>query len=101
MGVAYILAIMDQGREFDSLHWFETVTLKHEQDKLELQAKQQQRAKEVRGKKGARHDMDEDAVHTLQMTAKRMQQHKREFDLLFFSLSGARIFFKEAEADVS
>ena len=35
------------------------------------------------------------------MTSKRMQQHKREFDMLFFSLSGARIFFKEADEDLS
>jgi len=33
------------------------------------------------------------------MMAKRMQQHKREFDMLFFSLSGARIFFKEADVN--
>ena len=38
-------------------------------------------------------------MHTLQMMAKRMQQHKREFDMLFFSLSGARIFFKEADVN--
>jgi len=36
MGVAYILAILDQGSSFDTLHWFETVTLKHETDKAEL-----------------------------------------------------------------
>ena len=35
-------------------------------------------------------------MHTLQIMAKRMQQHKREFDM---SLSGARIFFKEADVN--
>jgi WASH complex subunit 7 len=28
IGVAYILAILDQGKAFDSLHWFETVTIR-------------------------------------------------------------------------
>ena len=123
IGVAYILAILDQGKQFDSLHWFETVTLKHRQDQEELQkrkdrsdakaaAAQQRRGGGPKGKKGARSraveeedeedggDLEEE-VHTLQLTGKRLEQHKREFDLLFFSLSGARIFFKEADTDDS
>ena len=37
---------------------------------------------------------DDDAVHTMQLSEKRLQATKRENELLFFSLSGARIFFK-------
>ena len=38
---------------------------------------------------------DEEEVHTLQLTAKRIELHRREFDLLNWSLNGARIFFKD------
>lgn len=38
---------------------------------------------------------DEEEVHTLQLTAKRIELNRREFDLLDWSLNGARIFFKD------
>ncbi|OQS07693.1 hypothetical protein THRCLA_20085, partial [Thraustotheca clavata] len=38
---------------------------------------------------------DEEEVHALQLTAKRIELHRREFDLLNWSLNGARIFFKD------
>lgn len=38
---------------------------------------------------------EEQEVHTLQLNARRIEQSRKEFDLLYFSLSGARIFFNE------
>ncbi|KAG2859122.1 hypothetical protein PC114_g28388, partial [Phytophthora cactorum] len=38
---------------------------------------------------------DEEEVHTLQLPAKRIELNRREFDLLDWSLNGARIFFKD------
>ena len=32
MGVAFILALLDQGTEFDSLHWFDSVKAKLQQE---------------------------------------------------------------------
>jgi hypothetical protein len=69
----------------------------------ELKKKQAQRVarEKSKGKKGketmTEKQKEEDEIHTLQLTAKRIEQHKREFDLLFFSFSGARIFFKQAD----
>mmetsp|Transcript_16267 Transcript_16267/g.37734 ORF Transcript_16267/g.37734 Transcript_16267/m.37734 type:complete len:194 (+) Transcript_16267:1431-2012(+) len=37
---------------------------------------------------------EEEAIQTLQQSEKRLEAMRRENDLLFFSLSGARIFFK-------
>ena len=34
MGVAYILKLLDQYREFDSLHWFQSVSDKYLKEKV-------------------------------------------------------------------
>ena len=34
VGVAYILKLVDQYHAFDSLHWFDSVKAKYEQDKV-------------------------------------------------------------------
>lgn len=33
-GVAYILKLLDQYKEFDSLHWFQSVQEKYEKEKV-------------------------------------------------------------------
>jgi WASH complex subunit 7 len=83
IGLAYILAILKQSKKFGSLHWFECVERKYTAD-----------AEELRKLSVGKKSNDED-LQTLQLTAKRIEGHKREFELLYFSLSGAQIFFKE------
>ena len=34
MGIAYILKLVDQYHAFDSLHWFESVRMKYEADRV-------------------------------------------------------------------
>ena len=34
MGVAYILKLLDQYKEFDSLHWFQSVREKYQKEKV-------------------------------------------------------------------
>ena len=34
MGVAYILKLLDQYKEFDSLHWFQSVSEKYQKEKV-------------------------------------------------------------------
>ena len=36
LGVAYILKLLDQYHEFDSLHWFQSVRDKYKNDKVGL-----------------------------------------------------------------
>lgn len=36
LGVAYILKLLDQYHEFDSLHWFQSVRDKYRNDKVGL-----------------------------------------------------------------
>jgi WASH complex subunit 7 len=57
-------------------------------------------------KKSAEEEDDEDEhqdfeeVHSLQLTAKRIEATRRENDQLFYSMSGAAIFFKRTDVDI-
>ncbi|KAL3664094.1 hypothetical protein V7S43_010979 [Phytophthora oleae] len=102
IGLAYILAILDQGEQFDALHWFEEVVRKYKveeeaynEKQAEREARKQEQAAKKQKETTAELIDDEEEVHTLQLTAKRIELNRREFDLLDWSLNGARIFFKD------
>lgn len=84
VGVAYILKLLDQYQEFDSLHWFQSVREKYLKE-IRAVAKQQnvQSASQ-----------DEKLLQTMNLTQKRLDVCLQEFELLYFSLSSARIFFR-------
>ncbi|XP_022098788.1 WASH complex subunit 4-like [Acanthaster planci] len=79
MGVAYILKLLDQYNEFDSLHWFHSVSFKYKKEKEGVKKQQAN---------------DEKLQQTVSLTIKRLDTYQREFDLLYYSLSSARIFFR-------
>ncbi|CAG5126289.1 unnamed protein product, partial [Candidula unifasciata] len=80
MGLAYILKLLDQYYEFDSLHWFQSVRDKYSKEKEHV-------AKQA----GSR---DEKLQQTTSLTLRRLDQYLQEYELLFYSLSSARIFFR-------
>ncbi|KAG8138232.1 hypothetical protein E2320_004147 [Naja naja] len=84
VSVAYILKLLDQYQEFDSLHWFQSVREKYVKE-IRALAKQQsvQSASQ-----------DEKLLQTMNLTHKRLEVCLQEFELLYFSLSSARIFFR-------
>ena len=43
---------------------------------------------------------DHEEVHSLQKTAKRIEAERRETEQLFYSMSGAGIFFKRTDVDI-
>jgi WASH complex subunit 7 len=86
IGVAYILKLLDQNTEFDSLHWFESVVAKFTAENAKL-------AKLVDLEKRGVKRMSKEQ-QTAQLTLKKNELYLREFELLRYSLSGARIFFK-------
>ena len=127
MGVAYCLAILKQTKRNDALHWVDTVRHKLKADGKALAQQQAARAeKEARlrerrekeerkkssisafftGKTKAKDEPEEDyedmeEVHTLQITGKRLEAQRRESEQLFYSMSGAGIFFKRTDIDDS
>lgn len=123
VGVAFILAILEQGSRFDSLHWFSCVRAKLLADGVDLKTREAEQEKRARARcekaratmsafsfssltgaaKASKFEAEEDryeeeqAVHTLQLTGKRLEAQKRAHEMLFFSISGSRIFFKRNE----
>ncbi|XP_014482961.1 PREDICTED: WASH complex subunit 7 [Dinoponera quadriceps] len=83
MGIAYINALLDQSAELDGLHWFKTV---------EQHISQERHAAESKDDHG-----DEKLQQTRALTLKRLAERNAEFQLLYYSLSGARVFFKQPD----
>uniref|UniRef100_A0A8C4ZWP7 WASH complex subunit 4 n=1 Tax=Gadus morhua TaxID=8049 RepID=A0A8C4ZWP7_GADMO len=84
MGVAYILKLLDQYLEFDSLHWFQAVRDKYIKEMNAVVKEQSVQAT----------SQDEKLLQTMNLTQKRLEIYLQEFELLHFSLSSARIFFR-------
>ena len=84
MGIAYILQVLDQWSLFDSLHWFTSVKSLYEK---QIQGVQKQ--------KDQTHD--EKLNQTLALELKRLDSYLKEFTLLYYGLSSARIFFRVTE----
>ncbi|KAG5273076.1 hypothetical protein AALO_G00147380 [Alosa alosa] len=84
MGVAYILKLLDQYQEFDSLHWFQAVRDKYLKEMNAVVKEQNVQAT----------SQDEKLMQTMNLTQKRLDIYLQEFELLYFSLSSARIFFR-------
>lgn len=88
MGIAYILKLLNQYNDFDSLHWFQSVRDKFQSSKNLILNQQ----KSIQN--------DDKLLQTQILTLQRYATYQREFDFLQFSLSSARIFFSaESESN--
>ncbi|GAB5370806.1 hypothetical protein AAMO2058_001524900 [Amorphochlora amoebiformis] len=88
LGLAYLLKLLDQDTAFDSLHWFNAVKDFVNEKKFEIARQKKQRSK----------SSTQDLQH-VSLTIKRLHNIRREFELLYYSFTGARIFFSEQESD--
>ncbi|GMI01982.1 hypothetical protein TrST_g6111 [Triparma strigata] len=113
MGIAYILSILAQHEHFDALHFFPSLREKYDADDAELKRQEEVMAAKLKKKKEAASkkrsffsrikkkdddddsDDDDEEASALQLTAKRLGAHRRESEMLYFSLKGATIFFSE------
>lgn len=96
IGLVYILKLLDQYTEFDSLHWFQGTMQKFYKEIADLQAQSEANQK----KKGKKSNPDDDgALQSVAMTIRRNQRYLKEFEMLRFSFSGARIFFRFEDDD--
>lgn len=80
IGLAFILRTLSQNDDFDTLHWFDGV-------KSYVQRKRSQLTNPSSG-----NDSESIAIST-----KRLDALLKEFELLFYSFSGARIFFRDSD----
>ena len=103
LGVAFILKVLCQNEKFDSLHWFESVAMTFKQeyeDTKRVMAELSQKKNEGNKKKMSEKEREkmiqnDDELQTMNLTLNRILSYKREFELLFFSFSGARVFFRD------
>mgnify|MGYP001064344483 FL=1 len=87
LGVAYILRLLDQDAEFDSLHWFESAHNALTAQKAALEA-------DITAAQRARNKAFD--VEHAQLSIKRIEAVLVEFELLSFSFTGARVFFRDS-----
>lgn len=83
MGLAYINALLNQSADLDGLQWFKTIDQHIESEKNAIASKNDQG--------------DEKLSQTRALTLKRLSERSAEFRSLYYSLSGARVFFKQAD----
>eukprot|EP01126_Amoeba_proteus_P057916 TRINITY_DN7419_c0_g1_i7.p1 TRINITY_DN7419_c0_g1~~TRINITY_DN7419_c0_g1_i7.p1 ORF type:complete len:206 (-),score=44.42 TRINITY_DN7419_c0_g1_i7:112-729(-) len=76
IGIAYVLKLLDQNDDFNSLNWFRSAVDFYQ---TELEAKQR----------------DQQNVKISQLTKAKLQNELQQFQLLRFSLTSARIFFND------
>ena len=109
LGLAYILRILDQNDAFNSLHWFESVnnhiaTRKNEGAKLKANMAAAQKSRpsgassksdSAKGAAAASSKQQEEELLQHQVTMKKLSNVQMEFDLFFYSFSGATIFFQD------
>ncbi|CAH1392880.1 unnamed protein product [Nezara viridula] len=82
IGVAYLLSVFNLSEEFNSLHWFESVSEKYTADECNILRSMEKQEKD-----------DTTNGNTLQLSIKRLQMYKQEFELLKCNLSSAMVFF--------
>ncbi|RWS27195.1 WASH complex subunit 7-like protein [Leptotrombidium deliense] len=90
MGVAYVLKLLEQYSDFESLHWFTSVKEKINDERNEAIKK-----KNINVNNG-----DEKLSQTINLTLKRLEVLQREFDLFNYSLTSCRILFKGTVGNV-
>jgi WASH complex subunit 7 len=83
VGIAYINTLLDQSNELDSLQWFKTVNEYFASMKSVTEGKTEFE--------------DEKLQQTKALTLKRLEERSAEFQFLYYSLSGARVFFKQPD----
>lgn len=85
MGLAYVLRLLNQNSDFNSLHWFKAV---HQKFSSELE--QLAKTREEYGNSNTSSKLHQ----TLALSEKRINVILHEFDLLYCSLNSAKIFFQ-------
>ncbi|CAG9826231.1 unnamed protein product [Diabrotica balteata] len=83
LGLAYIVEILNQHEQVNSLHWFQSVTKKFINDKVR-----------IKEQTSAADNCDNKLRQALTLTEKKIALYEREFRLLYYGYNSARLFFQ-------
>lgn len=81
LGLAFIVEILNQEKQLDSLHWFHSVQRKLKLGKIKI-------------KEQAAADNDNKLKQTLTLTEKKVAIFENEFQYFFYNFNSARLFFQ-------
>jgi WASH complex subunit 7 len=84
IGIVFMLKLLNQFTEFNSLNWFKSVKNKIQLEKEKIQ-KQRLELEKTKG---------DNLLQTLLLSEKRILEFEMEFKLLFFSINSCKIFFQ-------
>eukprot|EP00494_Astrolonche_serrata_P024715 UN24975 len=85
LGLAFMLKILDQMKQFDAYHWWE-----------EVEQEMRRRKKELDKNNSGRSAED---AETFTLSMKQLVALKREWDLLYYSFEASRVFFRNVQQE--
>lgn len=102
VGLAYILKLLNQISDFNSLQWFSTVKERFEAERrkikemlLEINSSViSSSAKANTNTAAIQKSENEKLQQTLVLTERRINAHQMEYNLLYYNLCSAKIFFQ-------
>lgn len=83
MGLAYVLRVLKQDADFNSLHWFKAVKIKFSTELQQLSTTREEDNSGTNAK----------LQQTLALSEKRIEKHLHEFEFFYCSFNSARVFF--------
>lgn len=108
VGLAFALSVLGQTKIYEGLNWFKSIQSKYAADEEDLLEKNNVHSVKRKAKMAASKQsswfsssaedstQDEDEELTiLKLMGKRLEGHRREMAMLFFSMHGAETFFKD------
>lgn len=93
LGVAYLLKILNQTEQFNSLNWFKSMEHKYEKDKKSTM--QRINAPMAKTKTGVATSSYNEDNFEQELSIKRIENNQNEFKLLDYCFSASQILFKE------
>lgn len=101
VGLAYVLKLLNQIGDFNTLQWFATIRERFEMESrkikemlLEINNNSKQSTKSNTNALVAQKSENEKLQQTFVLTERRINAHQMEYNLLYYNLCSAKIFFQ-------
>ena len=78
------MKVVGQFEQYDSLHWFQSVAENYEREKSVVESQLSE-------------EQDDKLLQTLTLSMNRLDTYQKEYELLYYGISSARIFFRSSE----